>query len=593
MKTTRIIEKDGHRGVLKRTADAVLTALGMRTKTAPSPMADAAARFAFTPKEGRYEKPRELTRGGMGVIYSVYDRDLERGTAMKVALPAVLRDEASLERFVNEARITARLEHPHVVPVHDMGQSSDTGLFFTMKRLRGAPLDDILDRLRGKDEVYEKRYSRHALLVIFRKVCDAVSFAHSRGVIHLDIKPENIMVGDYGEVQLMDWGIAQTVGGGEAAGDAGEHGFEMPRRVIRGTPCYMSPEQARGVESELDEQTDLFLLGACLYHIIALVPPYSGLSTDDVLRRAEERDLVPLREQVQGGQVPAELCQIVEKAMAADKAARYASTEALARELDRFLSGSILIEKRTFAAGDVLMREGETGREGYVVQSGIVDVYPETPEGRTWLSTLGAGDVVGEMAMITHEQRSATVIAREKTTVQVITEEHMQSALGKLPPWMTSAVDALAHRLHLANTLVHPLLVRGCGFHVAAQLFLLIPQIGEKQNGEGEKPVHLFQKEDAVYRIAAFLGVPRERVQRVLAVLSDGGLVHDNGDGRLGVDDIERFDRFIRHCEALQQDMICSEKGTSPQDPLQDRDEAGEFRDLYTKLVQSTKEQHA
>jgi len=189
----------------------------------------------------RYQLVSLLGRGGMAVVYLARDTTLDREVALKVLDRAV--DDASASRLAQEARILARLEHPGIVPVHDFGQLADGRLFYAMKRVRGERLDR-----------WAANRDRHERLAAFLRVCDAVAFAHAHGVIHRDLKPENVMVGEFGEVLVLDWGIARVRGQSETRG------------ILVGTPDYMAPEQFRA-DGSSDERADVFSLGRMLVRL--------------------------------------------------------------------------------------------------------------------------------------------------------------------------------------------------------------------------------------------------------------------------------------------------------------------------------------
>jgi len=236
-----------------------------------------------------YELAEAIARGGMGTVYRARDRRLERDVALKVMdVPAPSPSE--IERMRDEARILARLEHPGIVPVHDVGTLPDGRLFYVMKLVRGRRLDEA-----ARDQPL------HARLRIFARICEAVAFAHAQGVVHRDLKPENVMVGPFGEVLVLDWGVARLLAGGRRAEPAG---------TVLGTPGFMAPEQARGDTALVDERADVHALGAVLRYLLA---PAGG------------------------GRAPAALEAICAQAMAPHAGDRYASVGELAAEVERFL----------------------------------------------------------------------------------------------------------------------------------------------------------------------------------------------------------------------------------------------------------------
>jgi serine/threonine protein kinase len=231
----------------------------------------------------RYQLVREVGRGGMGVVYEARDLELDRRVAIKV-LATEVATPAAAERMLREARVVAGLEHPGIVPLHDVGTLADGRIFYAMKLVRGNRLDQVAREDRGTTE----------LLRIFLRICEAVAFAHARGVVHCDLKPENVMSGELGEVLVMDWGVAHSVGQTDA------------ERVIAGTRGFMAPEQERG--EAVDAAADVYGLGAILRVLVA--------------RR------------------PRLLEAIAEKATADRREDRYADAGALADEITRYLDGA-------------------------------------------------------------------------------------------------------------------------------------------------------------------------------------------------------------------------------------------------------------
>ena len=237
----------------------------------------------------RYVRGSMVAYGGMGAIHEARQSAMGRKVAMKVMLHSW--NAASVKRFLDEARITGMLEHPNIVPVHEMGVDDEDQFFYTMKFVRGATLAEVIAGISVGNGESVKKFPLAALLTIFQKVCDAVAFAHSRGVFHRDLKPENIMIGDFGEVLVMDWGLAKESGfvsldavpdgaaslpAPETATASGSASLRTMEGMVLGTPTYMSPEQARGETSAVDHRSDIYSLGAILHEILYLQPPVRG-----------------------------------------------------------------------------------------------------------------------------------------------------------------------------------------------------------------------------------------------------------------------------------------------------------------------------
>jgi serine/threonine-protein kinase len=301
----------------------------------------------------------------MGSVYLVRDRRIGRDVAMKVLQPEMHVRSDGPARFEREARVQGQLEHPGVVPVYDLGVDERGHSFFTMKRVRGRTLADVLNGLRARDEAIEARYSTRRLLSAFSQLCLTVAFAHSRGVLHRDIKPGNVMLGDFGEVHLLDWGIATVAADLRPQdGQADEQTFvdaalsERHRTLageMLGTPGYMSPEQIVGDAAHIDARSDIFSLGAVLFEILTLEPLLPEPRTVDVVEhtlrgvdaraaaRAPHRDVSP------------ELETVCIRATAPLES-RYASVRELHRDVERFLDGDRDHERRRQLADERVER---------------------------------------------------------------------------------------------------------------------------------------------------------------------------------------------------------------------------------------------
>jgi len=280
----------------------------------------------------RYEVIGLLGSGGMGEVWRVRDTELDRSVAMKVVRAELSERAGTLARFEAEARLCARLQHPAIVPVHDQGVTGDGRLWFTMRELRGETLQQHVDSVHrasaGSSWLPDPEgWTLRRLLSCFEQVCLAVAYAHTEGVIHRDLKPDNVMVGAFGEVQVMDWGVATVV----------EHG-EAPRRGSVGTPAYMAPEQASGRAHQQGPATDIYALGATLYCLLAGRKPYTASSPTDVIVAVMTSTPRPLTS-VHDKPIAPELVELVEHAMARKPEDRPPDAHQLARRIREHLDG--------------------------------------------------------------------------------------------------------------------------------------------------------------------------------------------------------------------------------------------------------------
>ncbi|MFO0982820.1 MAG: serine/threonine-protein kinase [Planctomycetota bacterium] len=313
--------------------------------------------------KSRYVSRGELARGGMGVILKVWDQDLKRALAMKVMLAtsgSAPSGEGSLRlrRFLEEAQITGQLEHPGVVPVHEIGLDQEGRLYFTMRLVKGRDLRTIFALVHQHAEGWTTTRALQVML----KVCEAMAFAHDKGVIHRDLKPANIMVGRFGETYVMDWGLAKLTHqvtskrDGQSADvtqslihtDRGEispglHLDTLDGDIV-GTPSYMAPEQASGRTHAVGARADIYAVGAMFYHLLTGQVPYVAadehLSASAVLQRVLAGP--PTSVLALNRNVPAELVAICEKAMAREPGARYATMLELGQNIQAYLEGRVV-----------------------------------------------------------------------------------------------------------------------------------------------------------------------------------------------------------------------------------------------------------
>jgi eukaryotic-like serine/threonine-protein kinase len=345
-----------------------------RTTVLPRVDGDGTTAQISLESRSRYEPTKLLGTGGMGEVLLVNDHDIERKVALKRLLPEMTHPSV-LARFVDEIRTVGRLEHPNIVPIHDVGVDELGRYFFVMKYVEGETLESIIDKLAAGDPAYVTQYSIEVRIQIAIALLHALEYAHAQGIVHRDVKPANVMVGRYGEVVLMDWGISKPVaskrdaaagaeGALEPAQGGGEPGGERARmfatRVgsLIGTPAYMSPEQARGATDAIDARSDLYSVVVLLHQLMGLKHYLSDKeSLGEMLTaiKSEEVGFMRMLTMKYPGAAPTgELLHVVVKGLAKDPALRFQSAGELIRALDDILEGKarvqchITLTKRTF-----------------------------------------------------------------------------------------------------------------------------------------------------------------------------------------------------------------------------------------------------
>jgi serine/threonine-protein kinase len=347
---------------MARTALADPSSAPARVDVAPAPLEE-------TPSGPRYADRSILGEGGMGEVRLCRDARIGRDVAMKVIRPGSGSRSDLRARFEREARVQGQLEHPSIVPVYDLGIDADGAAFFTMKRIRGKTFDEIVQGLRDGDVEIAAQYNLRKLLVAFAQVCNALAFAHARGVLHRDLKPANVMLGDFGEVYVLDWGLAKLVE--PTADDA-----PVSRRVseidappigsiqdaralaaaatatgaIMGTPGYMAPEQVRG-DDAIDARIDVYALGAILFELLALEPMHQRTSPEALLVSTIKGIDARPSLRAPDREIPPELEAIVLRATALERDDRHPTARALLEDVERYLDGDRdLARRRELAA---------------------------------------------------------------------------------------------------------------------------------------------------------------------------------------------------------------------------------------------------
>jgi eukaryotic-like serine/threonine-protein kinase len=414
-------------------------------------LADEPARApeAPEPERARYQDLGEIGRGGMGSVHRTFDRLLLREIAMKT-IDRPLRDAATALRFVEEAQITGQLDHPNIVPVYDFGTRADRQAFFTMKLVSGRTLSELITDLHDAGFPSD---GLEQLLRMILKVCEAVSFAHSRGVVHRDLKPANIMIGSHGQVYVMDWGLGLLLGAAPRAEPSVGSTSDSVRTSaaprsgpsLAGTVGYMAPEQASGRIEAIGPRTDVFAIGAILYEVLTGRPPYQADDLHQALALARSGKIAAPQEVAEGRPLPPGLCEIAMKALQPALEDRYSTVDDLSEEVEGFLRGGGWFATRRYRAGQRVIEEGGPADAAYVIVEGRCEVYKQRADGRSSIRTLGPGDVFGEAALLSAKPRTATVAALDNVTVKVITAEAFQRELGRCS-WLASLVKQLTSR---------------------------------------------------------------------------------------------------------------------------------------------------
>jgi serine/threonine-protein kinase len=323
---------------------------------------------------GNYQILGEIARGGMGVILKGHDTDLGRDIAVKVLDSKLAQRPEVVQRFIEEAQIGGQLQHPGIVPVYELGLMADDCPYFTMKLVKGHTLAALFKQRKNPAD------NRGRLLAIFESICQTMAYAHSKSVLHRDLKPANVMVGAFGEVQVVDWGLAKVLRRGGVADEKraqetvhtvietvrsgpGSTGSDSMVGSVMGTPAYMAPEQAQGEIDMLDERADVFSLGAILCELLTGKPPYVETEGETLVLQAARAKLQPARERIEACEADAVLKQLCLECLMPSREVRPANAEEVAKALHAFITSTEeRAQKAELAAAEARIKAAEERR---------------------------------------------------------------------------------------------------------------------------------------------------------------------------------------------------------------------------------------
>ncbi len=431
----------------------------------------------------RYDDLCLLGRGGMGEVRRVRDRDLGRTLAMKIASARVMGNPGALARFIEEAQVSAQLQHPGILPVHELGRLPDGRCYFTMQEVRGRTLEDVISEvhLNSSGDRWEAAPSADGspgwtfrrLVDAFHRVCETVSYAHERGVVHRDLKPGNIMVGAHGEVLVLDWGIAKVTGRPDLAAEQGEltpEGGDLivtdrsqdsaqatRMGAVAGTPAYMPPEQALGQIDRIDARSDIYALGAVLYELLSGRRPYAGSGARQVLQMVRSGPPEPLGRQASardtfvfgldfiedaataGPPLPEELVAACERSMSREPERRFDNATELAAVVRDWLDGAKRREQALAVAENAKAHQPEAAALRARAEALRVEAAALLAEIKSW-------EPEEEKAPGWAKQDEADALERQATLAELKVEQGLEGAL-RVDPTLPEAHEALAERL--------------------------------------------------------------------------------------------------------------------------------------------------
>ena len=406
--------------------------------------------LSFLDREDRYVDLHELGSGAMGHVAAVFDTSLQRVVACKSINRERLDNPSLVQTFLNEVRLMARLNHPGILSLYD-GLRVPTGEpAYTMKLAEGDSLTELLKVKPGSPDSEPLPLEQAVRILV--KLGETLTYAHDHGVLHLDLKPDNIMIGHYGEVWIMDWGAARVYDSERYIADLKRfmddfeelEAIEESQHLLIGTPGYMSPEQFMRSREALRPQSDIFSVGVIFYQMLTGHHPFRTGDVEEARKRVQKYDPPPAHEL--NLDVPHSLSRICARMMAKKTEERYASFRDVLNDIDEFQSSAAGFPVRVFEPGEIIFAEGDPSDFVCVVESGRVEISVQADGQRRVIAVLGANEPFGELAALTGNPRTATATALERSSIRMIGRDDIATEIDKLSSWVGTMVEALSNR---------------------------------------------------------------------------------------------------------------------------------------------------
>lgn len=410
----------------------------------------------FYSQKKRYRYLKKVGEGGLAQISSFLDTHLNRVIAVKKLNSENLEDAMLLRAFIHEAKLISYLEHPGIISLYDTFIEEEGSLCYSMKLVQGKDLYSLLEQNQKQN-----RNEQSTLLQIFLKICETLAYAHDKGVIHLDLKPENIMLGAYGEVYVMDWGNARLyqpqayIQYLQKYYPEGEtfSALEEKEDFIAGTPEYMSPEQTSLEREKLTPASDIFSLGVILYQMLTQRLPFEDTELELLLEKVRRVEPPPISQW--NPEISKRLSQICMKMLEKSLADRYQSFHEVIADLKELSTSGQAFSTQEYWEGEWIFKEGDKGDYAFTILSGLVEISRKIDGERKVLAQLGPDEIVGELSIFMKQPRAAAARALQNTVIRVMTKKEVEEELEKLSPWVETMITGLSKRfLSLSDQLL-------------------------------------------------------------------------------------------------------------------------------------------